>query len=97
MAVAGVDISQQESKSLDDLDRAWIKEVDLVITLCAEEYCPAWVGRGERLHWPLPDPVGLSGGDRTAALEGFRRVRDMIEKRLMELGKQKKLISSGQF
>ena len=29
--------------------------VDTVITLCAEEVCPVFLGQATRLHWPLPD------------------------------------------
>src|SRR3546814_9614205 len=43
MAEIGIDISGHRSKSVDDIDPA---EVDLVVTLCAEEDCPVLPGRG---------------------------------------------------
>jgi arsenate reductase (thioredoxin) len=78
----GIDISAARSKSVDTIDPA---SVDLVITLCAEEVCPIWPGRIERLHWPLPDPAA-PGGDR---LQRFRDTRDEIERRLVALGRDR--------
>ena len=74
----GIDISGHRSKSVETIDAATI---DLVVTLCAEEVCPAFLGGARRLHWPLPDPAGADG----AALERlnrFRAVRDEIARRL---------------
>lgn len=31
-----------------------LDDMDHIITLCAEEYCP--VVPGNKLHWPFPDP-----------------------------------------
>ena len=77
----GIDISAQRSKSVDTIDRA---SVDLVVTLCAEEVCPAFRGAARRLHWPLPDPAGAAGSD-VEKLDGFRTVRDEIARRLETL------------
>ncbi|MEZ4652831.1 MAG: hypothetical protein R3E12_04290 [Candidatus Eisenbacteria bacterium] len=52
--------------------------MDVVITLCAEEECPLFLGDAERLHWPMPDPVGAT---RTDTVNGFRRIRDEIVQR----------------
>ncbi|MDP6944109.1 MAG: arsenate reductase ArsC, partial [Myxococcota bacterium] len=49
----GVDIRGQRSTGVDAIDPS---EIDLVITLCAEEVCPAGLGQTRRLHWPLQDP-----------------------------------------
>lgn len=73
----GIDISGQTSKGLADIDRP----VDAVITLCAEEVCPVWLGGGLRLHWGLPDPAATTG-DEAARLEAFRRVRIELVRRL---------------
>lgn len=72
MAELGIDLGAHRSKSVDDIDPA---TVDTVITLCAEEICPAWLGKATRLHWALPDPA--HGG-----IETFRSVRDEIRRRL---------------
>ena len=77
----GIDISGHRSKGVDTIDPA---TVDLVVTLCAEEVCPAFPGTARRLHWPLPDPAGGAGSD-AERLDGFRAVRDEIARRLEAL------------
>jgi arsenate reductase (thioredoxin) len=75
----GIDISKQQSKGVNAIEPAGI---DLVITLCAEEVCPVFLGRAKRLHWPLPDPAAASGEN---AIERFREVRDALQKRIVRL------------
>ena len=70
--------STQRSKSVDEIDRA---QVDTVITLCAEEVCPLYLGAARRLHWPLPDPAGHAESE-AASLERFRAVRDELGERI---------------
>jgi arsenate reductase len=84
----GIDISAQRAKSIADVDA---KTVNLVVTLCAEEVCPVLPGRVERLHWPLPDPVGVTGSN-DARMEKFREVRDGIRERLLKLGGERGLL-----
>lgn len=83
MGERGVDLSGHRSKSVDELER---DGVDLVVTLCAEEVCPVWLGAAQRLHWPIPDPAS---SDPTIPAEEMRarfgRARDQILDRLMEL------------
>jgi arsenate reductase len=78
LAEIGVDISAQRSKAVDDIDRA---AVATVITLCAEEVCPLYLGAARRLHWPLPDPAA-HGESNEASLAGFRSVRDELRERI---------------
>jgi len=78
LAEIGLDASSQRSKSVDEIDRA---SVDTVITLCAEEVCPVYLGAARRLHWPLPDPAA-PGLAEEAALERFRTVRDELRRRI---------------
>ncbi len=84
MAEAGLSLAGHTSKSVQEVDPA---TVDLVITLCAEEVCPAFLGRAERLHWPIPDPASddpaLAPEDLRAR---FRVARDEIRRRLEALG-----------
>ncbi len=47
LAEIGVDISGQRSKSVDEIPPS---EVDVVVTLCAEEVCPAFLGKALRFH-----------------------------------------------
>jgi arsenate reductase len=78
LAEIGIDISQHYSKGISDVPAA---KVDAVITLCAEEVCPAWLGRAHRLHWGLPDPAGI-GEDDASRLQAFCDVRDELVLRL---------------
>lgn len=81
LAEIGIDIAGNRSKSVDDIDRA---AVDTVITLCAEEVCPVYLGAARRLHWPLPDPAGAAESEATG-LERFRAVRDELGDRIRRL------------
>ena len=74
----GIDASRQRSKSVDEIDRT---TVDTVITLCAEEVCPVYLGAARRLHWALPDPAGYAESE-AAGLERFRALRDDLRDRL---------------
>jgi arsenate reductase (thioredoxin) len=84
LAEQGIDAKAQTSKSVQDID-PWT--VDLVITLCAEEVCPVFLVKAERLHWPIPDPAS---GDPSLTPEDlrtrFRTARDDIRRRLEALG-----------
>ena len=59
--------------------------VDTVITLCAEEECPVFLGKAKRLHWPLPDPAEVEGSMTTSSASRFARTRDEIRRLLAEL------------
>jgi protein-tyrosine-phosphatase len=77
---SGVDLSTHHSKSVDDIAP---ESVDTVITLCAEEVCPVFLGRAERLHWPFPDPASDDPTlTREDLLTRFRTARDAIRTRL---------------
>jgi arsenate reductase (thioredoxin) len=80
MAEIGVDISTQESKTLE---RYLGEPFDYVITVCddANEVCPVFPGARERLHWSFPDPSRAEGEERLAV---FREVRDEISSRISE-------------
>ena len=53
----GIDIREQYSKSIDDLDKDFIDNLDYAITLCAEEVCPVLPSKAENLHWVNEDPA----------------------------------------
>lgn len=90
LAEIGIDASPHSSKSVQDIDPT---TVDLVVTLCAEEVCPLFLGKAERLHWSIPDPASddpaLTPDDLRAR---FRMGRDEIRRRLLELGKERGLL-----
>lgn len=77
----GIDVSGHRSTSVDAIDPEW---VDVVVTLCAEEVCPAFPGTVRRLRWPLPDPAGADGSD-AERIGRFRAVRDELARRLETL------------
>jgi arsenate reductase len=78
LAEIGIDVAGSRSKSVGEIDPA---TVGTVITLCAEEVCPVWLGTARRLHWPLPDPAG-HGEPEEASLARFRAVRDELRQRI---------------
>ena len=88
MRELGVDLTTHQSKSVKTIDPS---TVGTVITLCAEEVCPAFLGKARRLHWPIPDPVSKDPSTpREELLTRFRTARDtlrgMIERLAAERG-----------
>jgi arsenate reductase len=83
----GVDISQQQSKHVDDLP---VKEFDYIITLCdhAAQNCPVFLGKGVRLHHGFSDPAAAAGNDHEV-LEAFRKVRDELKQFILAFGNDK--------
>lgn len=85
MAEAGVDISGQRSRSLDEV-LAEIAEksgaVDWAVTVCdsARETCPVFPGSARTIHRSFDDPPRLAAdaASEDEALEHYRRVRDEI-------------------
>ena len=79
MREVGIDISDQRSKSVDEVGEGW----DVVVTVC-DANCPIPPRSGLKLRWSFPDPA-LAGGDDDQRLAAFRKVRDGIEKRVRSL------------
>jgi len=80
MKEIGADLTTHTSKSVDAIDPA---SVDTVITLCAEEVCPVFLGKVRRLHWPMPDPASPDPSiPREEMLGRFRTARDTIRGKL---------------
>ncbi len=79
MAEAGVDISGQRSKALDELPGI---EFDYVVTICdnAREKCPVYPGKTKMIHRSFDDPPTLAreAADNGEALRIYRRIRDEI-------------------
>ena len=79
MAQAGVDVSSQRSKHLDELSDI---EFDYVVTVCgrANESCPVFPGRTKVVHVGFDDPPHLaeSCDSDDEKLDCYRRVRDEI-------------------
>ena len=81
MAEAGIDISAQKSRSIDEVKHL---EFDYVITLCdnAQETCPIFPAKTRVIHVPFEDPPRLAAAvrDGEETLTHYRRVRDEIRK-----------------
>lgn len=78
-----IDLSTHRSKSVETIDPS---TVTTVITLCAEEVCPAFLGAAQRLHWPIPDPASSDPSlSRDEMLKRFRTARDTIRAKLERL------------
>ena len=83
LAERGVDMAGQRSKAVATIDPT---TVDLVVTLCAEEVCPLFLGAATRLHWPIDDPASADPAlTDEELLARFRRARDEIDARLDEV------------
>ena len=86
MREAGVDISAQYSKPLQDVAHI---EFDYVVTLCghARESCPVFPRRTKTFHRGFDDPPRLaeSATSEEEALGHYRRVRDEIKSFVEEL------------
>lgn len=83
MREIGIDISQQRSKNVDEFSG---QEFDYVITVCdhANEVCPVFPGKTQRIHQSFEDPPAPGSGDDEYRLSIFRRVRDEIREWLRE-------------
>ena len=79
MREAGVDISNQKSKTLDSVRAI---PFDYVVTVCdnARESCPIFPGPTHVVHAGFDDPPRLAIGAKTVeeAFDHYRRVRDEI-------------------
>jgi arsenate reductase len=72
-----IDISNNKPKSIKDLDTSFIKNLDFVITLCAEEICPVLQTNAKSLHWMHEDPANEKFNEIESKL-AFKKVRDNI-------------------
>lgn len=89
----GVDASTWSSSHVDQIDPA---TVGVVVTLCAEEVCPPFLGNVDHLRWPLPDPAGIDPSlGEEAMLDRFRATREAIRALLEAFGREKGLSGQG--
>lgn len=80
MAEIGIDISQQESKTLEQ----YLQDTfDEVVTVCedANEACPVFPNAKRRRHWSFTDP-SKADGTEAEQLQVYRLVRDAIQERI---------------
>lgn len=80
MDEAGVDISKQTSKLINELKD---KEFDYVVTICedANRNCPVFPGKAKRIHHAFDNPprIAKTLTSREEILSLYRRVRDEIK------------------
>ena len=81
MRDVGIDISKNVPKSIDNLEADFIKNLDYVITLCAEEVCPIVPEATKIFHWPNEDPDNDSF-DHAQSKNIFTKTRENIFKLL---------------
>lgn len=76
MAEAGVDISEQRSKHVDDLREIGF---DYVVTLCdnARQQCPVFGGETKVIHRGFEDPSFMIASEQEI-MAAFRKTRDDI-------------------
>jgi arsenate reductase len=81
MAEAGVDISKQYSKTLQDIGPV---PFDYVVTVCghANEHCPLFPGKTKVVHAGFEDPPKLTKNlpDGEEKMSVYRRVRDELRR-----------------
>ncbi len=77
MKEVGYDLSAHASKSIDQFEG---QEIDAAVTMGCGDACPLVKAR-RREEWQIPDPKALPDDD-------FRRVRDLIERKVKELLKE---------
>ena len=80
MRELGIDISDQQSKTLD---RFLDQPFDEVITVCdsANQTCPVFPGAARRRHWSVDDPSRIQGVEEER-LAAFRQARDELRARI---------------
>jgi protein-tyrosine-phosphatase len=77
LAEIGCDLKTHRSKSLTEIPQG---EYDAVVSMGCGDACPMVPGK-IREDWNIPDPKGMP-------LQEFRVVRDLIERRVIELLKK---------
>jgi arsenate reductase len=86
MRELGIDLASHHSKSVQTIDP---NQVGTVVTLCAEEVCPVFLGQARRHHLPIPDPASKDDTiPREQMLERFRTARDQLRQMLEGLAQE---------
>ena len=96
MKEIGLDISENKTKDVFEFYKLG-KTYNYVITVCdknAAEKCPVFLGVAERIHWSFPDPSALSG-NYEEKLEGTRKIRDQIKRKIEEWIRDFRFINNG--
>jgi len=87
MKELGIDISENQSKILDEINE---KDWHLVVTVCnkAKESCPVFFGDVKKIHHSFPDPPQIVKDrkitEEEKILDVYRKVRDNIKKFILK-------------
>ena len=89
MSEVGIDISFHSS---DPISLFKNEKMDTVITVCdnANETCPLFPGKFERIHWSIKDP-SKNWNPISKDLVNFRKTRDDLSKRIKNLLKSRRV------
>ena len=85
MREIGLDISQNQTRSVFDLHRQGL-QYDFVITVCDESSsskCPRFHSPCRHRHWTFPEPSKFEGSHE-AVINQTRRVRDQIRSKIVD-------------
>ena len=77
MGNVGIDISTNQTQSLDSIEADFINNLDYVITLCKEEVCPVVPEATKIFHWPNEDPDN-NNFNEIQSINAFTRTRENI-------------------
>jgi arsenate reductase (thioredoxin) len=76
MGEKGLTLDAQCSKGLHDVE---VENMDVVVGMGCDVECPVLEGfKGRMVAWEIPDPYGRG-------IAVFRKVRDIIERKVLEL------------
>lgn len=88
MAEIGIDISQHNSKTIDDIR---LDNIGYVVTVCshADKTCPVFPNRTKIIHQGFDDPpkLALNAKNDIEAMHYYRVVRDQIKTYIQTLPK----------
>ena len=77
MGNVGIDISTNQTRSIDSIEADFINNLDYVITLCKEEVCPVVPEATKIFHWPNEDPDN-NNFNEIQSINAFTRTRENI-------------------
>ena len=77
MENVGIDISTNQTQSIDNIEADFINNLDYVITLCKEEVCPVVPEATKIFHWPNEDPDN-NNFNEIQSINALTRTRENI-------------------
>lgn len=83
----GIDISNNKTKSIDDLEKDFLNNLNYAITLCAEEVCPVVPEATKILNWPNEDPDNRNYNEiqsKNAFIKTRENIFNLLKKFLIE-------------